>query len=242
MDWDSFFVVHRDLPREGPGSAEDVAWALELADVGPGAAICDAGCGPGGDSAALLKVPQAQVVAIDTSEAFIAQAQARFYYEPRFRAEARSMAEVSGLPEAPFHLIWCAGALYFLGIQNGLKAFSKALKPEGVVAFSEPCFFAEPSSHARAFWDGYDTQDAASILAAVEAQGFEVLGHQKVADAGWEAYYQPMEARIAKLRAGADAQLSKMLDLCAEEASHWRDVRAETGYLLVVARWKGSDA
>lgn len=47
MDWDAFFALHRDLPREGPGEAADVAWALEVAGVAPGARVADAGCGPG---------------------------------------------------------------------------------------------------------------------------------------------------------------------------------------------------
>jgi hypothetical protein len=45
-----------------------------------------------------------------------------------------------------------------------------------------------------------------------------------------------MEARIASLRSGADAGLTAMLDYCAKEASDWRAVKQETGYLLTVAR------
>lgn len=237
MDMESFFVVHQDLPREGPGSPEDVAWALQLANLQGKASICDAGAGPGSDSAELLKLADANVVAVETHAGFVSQARARLSGEPRFRAEERSMAEVADLPDAPFDLIWCAGALYFLGIEGGLQVFAKALKPGGVVAFSEPCYFVEtPSEHARAFWEGYGTRRCDAILDAVVAQGYEVLGHRKISEEGWEAYYQPMEARIAKLRTGADDRLREMLDICAQEAHHWREVRAETGYLLVVAR------
>ena len=45
MDWEAFFTVHRGLPREGPGTAEDVAWACGLAGLPEGAVICDAVCG-----------------------------------------------------------------------------------------------------------------------------------------------------------------------------------------------------
>ncbi|MFY0618090.1 class I SAM-dependent methyltransferase [Shimia sp.] len=240
MDKENFFIVHKDLPREGPGSPEEVAWALELAAVGEDAVICDAGSGPGGDSFELLKAPGALVVAVDTRDAFVAQANARFAHEGRFRAECRSMEDVAGLAEAPFDFIWCAGALYFLGIPSGLGAFSKALVPNGVVAFSEPCYFTDtPSEMAQAFWEGYNTKRSDAILKDVEAQGFEVMAHRKVSDAGWEAYYQPMEMRIATLRDGAGAALTKMLDLCAAEAASWREVRSETGYLLIVARRRG---
>ncbi len=61
-----------------------------------------------------------------------------------------------GVLTGPFDLIWSAGALYFLGVTDGLTGWRAALAPGGAVAFSEPCFFTDtPSDAARAFWDGY---------------------------------------------------------------------------------------
>lgn len=240
MDWEAFFTVHGDLPREGPGEAADVAWALALACLPEGAAICDAGAGAGGDVAALLAVPEARVLAVDTHPGFVAQMRARFAGEARVTVEEADMGELAAHPAGPFDMIWCAGALYFLGLEEGLSRLAAALRPGGVLAFSEPCHFVDaPSEAAVAFWDGYPVRDAAGIAAAVAAAGFENLGARKVAEAGWEAYYGPLEARIAALRPGAGAALTEMLDLCADEAAQWRRVKDETGYLLTVARWKG---
>jgi SAM-dependent methyltransferase len=240
MDWESFFIVHSDLPREGPGEAQDVAWALALASLPEGAAICDAGAGAGGDVAALLAVPGARVLAVDTHPGFVAQMRARFASEVRVTVEEADMGALAAHPAGPFDLIWCAGALYFLGLEEGLARMAAALKPGGVLAFSEPCHFVDrPSEAAVGFWEGYPTRDAEEIAAAVAAAGYESLGVRALGDAAWEAYYEPMEARIARLRPGADAGLVAMLDICAEEAAQWRRVRAETGYLLTVARWKG---
>lgn len=240
MDWDSFFAVHSDLPREGPGEAADVAWALALACLPEGAAICDAGAGAGGDVAALLAVPGAHVLAIDTHPGFVAQMRARFAGEARVTVEEADMAALGAHPAGPFDLIWCAGALYFLGLEEGLARMGAALKPGGVLAFSEPCHFVDaPSEAAVGFWEGYPVRTAPGIAAAVAAAGYESLGARPLGDAAWEAYYAPMEARIATLRPGADGRLAAMLDLCADEAAQWRRVRAETGYLLTVARWKG---
>ncbi|GGF53961.1 Methyltransferase domain-containing protein [Mameliella alba] len=235
MDWEAFFAVHKDLPREGPGSAEDVAWALELAALPEGAAICDAGAGAGGDVATLARA--GRVLAVDLQEGFVAQMQARFADLPQVTVRKDDMGRIAEFAEAPFDMIWCAGALYFLGLKPGLEVMRGALKPGGALAFSEPCYFTEtPSAEARAFWEDYPTRDRAGIAAAVAAAGFEILGTRDVSDAGWEAYYQPMEARIDALRPGADARLTEMLDLCAQEARDWRAVRHETGYHLVVAR------
>lgn len=240
MDWEAFFTVHSDLPREGPGEAADVAWALALGSVPEGAVICDAGAGAGGDVAALLAVPGARVLAVDTHVGFVAQMRARFAGEARVMVEEADMAGLAAHPAGPFDMIWCAGALYFLGLEEGLARMAAALRPGGVLAFSEPCHFVDaPSAAAVAFWDGYPVRDAAGIAGAVAAAGFESLGTRKVGATGWEAYYGPMEARIAALRPGAGAGLADMLDLCADEAAQWRQVRDETGYLLTVARWVG---
>ena len=240
MDWESFFAVHSDLPREGPGEAADVIWALSLAKVPEGAAICDAGAGAGGDVAALLSVPGARLLAIDTHPGFVAQMRARFAGDDRLVVEEADMADLSAHPAGPFDLIWCAGALYFLGLEDGLARMGAALKPGGVLAFSEPCLFVDqPSEAALGFWEGYPVRDAAGIAAAVAKAGYQRLGTRALGDAAWDAYYGPMEARIARLRAKADARLMAMLDLNADEAALWRRVRGETGYLLTVARWKG---
>lgn len=238
MDWETFFIVHRGLPREGPGSPEDVDWAMEVGGIAKDAVICDAGSGPGSDVAALLAhVPQGRVVAVDKVEAFVRATAERFGAEPRLRAVVGDLTELATLPEAPFDGIWCAGALYFLGLDTGPSVMAQALKPGGILAFSEPAFLCDnPSEAARALWEGYPAQDAIAIARAVEAQGYEVLGQRTVGDVGWEAYYQPLEARIASLRTGADPRLTAMLDLCADEAARWRAVKHETGYVLTVAR------
>lgn len=236
MDWDAFFEVHKDLPREGPGTPEDVAWALSLAELPPGASVCDAAAGPGGDVAALL-ASGGHVLAFDKTPQFVAQMQARLAGHDAVTVCTADLAQIADLPGAPFDMIWCAGALYFLGLDDGLGTMRAALAPGGVLAFSEPCHFEHPpGAAARAFWEGYPARDEPSIRAAVAAAGFEVLGTRRVPDAGWEAYCGPIEARSAALRPGADARLTAMLDLCAQEARDWRSVKAQTGYLLTVAR------
>lgn len=239
MDRAAFFEVHKDLPREGPGCAADVDWALGLAALAPDAVICDAGSGPGGDVAALLAhVPQGRVVAVDAHAPFIGQVAARFGDAPRVTGRVADMGRLAALAEAPFDLIWCAGALYFLGIGAGLAAFRKALKPGGLVAFSEPCHFTDPpSAAARAFWEGEaQVTGRAAILERVAQAGFTPLGDRRLPDAAWEEYYRPMDARIAALRPGADTALTAALDENAAEAAAWRAVKDETGYLLVLAR------
>ncbi len=236
MDWESFFTVHQDLPREGPGSDEDVEWACALAEVAPEAVICDAGSGPGGDIAALLScAPIGRVVAVD--KYFGDAADRRYASDPRVRGVKADFADLNQLAEAPFDMIWSAGALYFLGLENALASMARALKPNGVLAFSEPCRLVnDPSPEAVAFFEGYPMRTGTEIAEFARQAGYDVLGQRAVSDAGWEAYYQPMEARIKTLRPKADNALSEILDLCAKEAADWRTYKSEVGYMLTVLR------
>lgn len=234
MDWDAFFALHRDLPREGPGEAADVEFVFATARIAPNTRILDAGCGPGGDIAALLAAaPGAQVLAVDSHAPFVAQVEARFGSDPRVTARALPMQDCAG----PFDLIWCAGALYFLGLEAGVATLAQKLAPGGVLAFTEPCFFTpDPSPAARAFWEGHPTRQASDIAAAVGDAGLTLLGQRPLGDAAWEAYFGPLETRIAQLRPGASASLTAILDENRTEAQNWRRLRHETGYLLSVAR------
>lgn len=234
MDWDAFFKLHDDLPREGPGTPEDVAWACAMGNVPDHARILDAGSGPGGDIAALLDVaPDGRVLAVEMHQGFVDTVARRFEGDKRVTAKHGSMMREKG----PFDLIWSAGAVYFVGVAEALNTWRKALAPEGVVAFSEPCLFRPaPDEAVKTLFEGLLPDEEAGICAKVEAAGFEVLGTRRVSDAGWEAYYQPMEARIRDLRTGADEALNAVLNDAEAEIAVWRKHREDFGYLLVVAK------
>jgi len=236
---DAFFQLHRDLPREGPGDQVSLDRALTLAQAPSDSRMLDAGCGPGADIEGLLAwCPEGHVLAVDPHAPFVEQARVRHGGDPRVEPRVGDMRDAKG----PFDLIWCAGALYFLGLEEGLKALGEALAPEGVLAFSHPCWFVDaPSAAAVALWEGEGVNllDRDGVCAAVSAAGFDVLGVFPLSDEAWEAYYGPMEARIEALAATATADLTAVLEEGRREAAAWRQVREETGYLQVVARRTG---
>lgn len=229
----AFFELHRDLPREGPGEAADVAWAADVAGLPADARIADVACGPGGDIAALLAAaPQGHVTALDKTPHFVDAARAAWAQDNRATVLRADMAVIANT----YDMIWCAGAVYFMGITPALRQWRKALRPGGVIAFSEPCLFTDtPAQATLDLWAAYpQVTDAAGINAQIRDAGYKTLGTRQISDAGWEAYLKPLDARIAMLRPGADAALSAVLDEAEQEAAVWRAQRAETGYLLSV--------
>lgn len=233
---EAFWTVHTDLPREGPGEPEDVAWAAKIAGLKPNALICDAGCGPGGDIAALLAAaPEGHVTAVDSHADFVERIATSFPLD-RVNARQSDMLEITG----PYDLIWSAAAVYFNGIEAALSAWRNALAPGGHVAFSHPGYFTDtPSKGARDFWNGYDdVVTEFELRNEIEKAGYETLGIRRLSDEAWEAYYTPMEKRIAVLSEAAadDAELGEALEEHRAEIAGWRAHRDETGYFLAVCR------
>ncbi|GAA6175124.1 class I SAM-dependent methyltransferase [Sulfitobacter pacificus] len=233
---DAFFKLHRDLPREGPGEPADIAWAAALAGLKPAAQMADVACGPGADIGPLLAAaPKGHVTALDKTAHFVDAARADWRGDGRVTVLKADMAAIMN----SYDMIWCAGAVYFLGVTQALTAWRKPLNAGGVIAFSEACWFTDrPSDQAKALWDkDYPSMtDEAGITAQVVAAGYEVLGTRRLGDAAWEAYFTPLEARVQMLRPNADATLNSVLDRSEAEIACWRAHRDEFGYLLSVVR------
>ena len=231
-----FFKIHSELVREGPGDRESLDWALRQAGVARNARILDAGCGPGADIAGLLAhAPAGEMVAMETHAPYAAKAQAAFGGDPRVTVLDGDMA----CPPGRFDLIWSAGAVYFMGVTAALDAWRGHLAKGGAVAFSHLGWrVAQPAPAARAFWaEGYPGMtDAAGIVAQVAAAGYRVQAQRWLPSAAWAAYYDPLAARIAALRDGADADRTAALDAEQAEIDLWRAHGDDYGYLLIVAR------
>jgi trans-aconitate methyltransferase len=209
-----------------------------LAGVGPKAQLADVGCGPGADIAALLEAaPDGHVTALDKTPHFIEEARARWQGDDRVTLLKADMAAIHNA----YDMIWCAGAIYFLGTTEALTAWRKSLTKGGVVAFTEMAWFTDtPSEVPKELWnrDYPGMTDEAGVTARVEAAGFEVLGTRRISDQAWENYFTPIDARIAALRPGADEMLNSVLDEAEHEAACWREYRGEYGYLVFVVRPK----
>ncbi len=230
-EWEAFFTVHRDLPREGPGDAQSVLWALDLAGTPPRARIADLGCGPGADAAVLMQMrPDASLLGVDAVPHFVEAAQRRV---PEAEFRVGDMAQIEG----PFDLIWSAGAIYFLGVTEGLLAWKPALAPGGRVAFSEPVLLSEtPAAEATEFWMQYpQITDLAGIEARIAAAGYRILGQKLIVGGPWKAFFEPMEARLDMLKEGeVDAHLAQAIAENRREIALWKAAPDEIAYALFV--------
>ncbi|MDO8884497.1 trans-aconitate 2-methyltransferase [Pseudotabrizicola sp.] len=227
----AFFALHSGLPREAPGDADSLAWALDLAKTPVRARILDAGCGPGADLALLrAKRPAARLEGLDLHAPFI----------ERIRREQPDVTAGVGdmlAPDGVYDLIWSAGAAYGPGVSAALTAWRDHVDPGGVVAFSD-CLWRtpRPAPAARAFWqqDYPGMMDLPGHIARIEGAGYRILGARWLGAAAWEAYYGPLSDRVAALRHDADAEMAQVLNETQAEIELWRAHGGDYGYYLSV--------
>ncbi len=235
MSAQAFLTLHRNLPREGPGEPADIEWLGRQIDLPEGAAICDNACGPGADIGPLLELaPGAHVTAIDHHPQFLGQAAETWAGDPRVDLALGDMRH----PGGPYDLIWCAGAVYIIGIDQALTAWREALKPGGVIAFTEPCYFKyPPDSEVVELWAEYPAMTGEEGIAArVRAAGYETIATRRLSDDAWRNYYKPLMDRMGELYEDADDDLRAVLMAHAAEIKAWDEYGDDFGYLLSVVR------
>lgn len=242
LEQEIFWTIHRDLPREAPGSDEATLQAFAMLPGLPAAPqILDIGCGPGAQTVALAQVSRGMVTAVDTHQPFLddlARWAVQAGVAKRIRPRNTSMFDLDFVE--PFDLIWSEGAIYIIGFERGLRQWRRLLKPGGFVAVTELSWRRpDPPAAAAAFW-----QEAYPEMATIEANlarlmaaGYRPLGHFVLPEgAWWDHYYHPMAARIAMLREQyqGNPEIQTILDLEYAEIELYRRYSAWYGYVFYV--------
>ena len=202
-----FHEVYGTLPRAGPGGDEHTVQALESVPGATPRTVLDLGCGPGAQTESLARaLPMAQILAVDLLPAMVEEANRRFTdlgIRDRVHARVGDMAEPPVAPGSQ-DLIWCEGAIYFLGITNALRIWQPLLGAAGTVAFTEPIWLVDsPPEEVREWWvsEYPGITDDGGIQSQIEAASYRVIASFPLpASAWWDEYYEPMLTRIEDLR------------------------------------------
>jgi ubiquinone/menaquinone biosynthesis C-methylase UbiE len=223
MNWELFFEIHRDMPRQGPGDRQSTERAFRLMrDLPDNSKILDIGCGPGKQTIDLIRITDGTITAVDNHSPFLDQLQIQVQREglwDRIEIVKGDMTDLH-FHDGSFDVIWSEGAIFIIGFELGLKSWKRLLTPRGYMAVTELTRLKpDPPEEAKTFWEGsYPAmQDAETNIRAIEEAGYLTVDHFTLPDeAWWEDYYNPLQDRIEMLK-GRDRDNADMLEMLEAE-------------------------
>ena len=240
-----FFELFDGLPRQGPGDAASTLRALALVPgIGPRTRILDIGCGTGCQTLVLARNSPARIVAVDNHPPFVdlLNREARtLAVADRLEARVADMRRLD-FTDGSFDLIWCEGAIYNVGVAEGLRAWRRLLPRGGHVALTEVCWRKpNPPAECAAFWarEYPAIRTASALLEAIDGCGYETVDHFPLpATAWWDDYYRPLQQNVNAFRerypAAPDAR--ELADQCQREIDVWHAYQEFYGYEFFVVR------
>ena len=201
------FELHKDMPRQAPGSDSSTLRALRA--LGPfreGSKILDLGCGPGAHSLALARETGASVTAVDIHQPYLDQLEENAAAEGLSGLITTRNADMGQLPFASesFDLIWSEGAIYLLGFDHALREWARLLRPGGKMAVTEISWLKpDPPEEIRKFWNvAYPAmRSVEGNLEAAVGAGYQAVEHLVLPESDWwDGYYNYLERRLALFR------------------------------------------
>ena len=236
-----FFEIHKNLPRQGPGSFESTKRAFELVNAPSPAKILDVGCGPGKQTFDLLSLTHAHITALDFYPVFVDNVQRKIDavgVKNRVRVEQGDMNDMPFDRES-FDLIWAEGAIYIMGFKNGLEKWKAFLKPGGYIAVSEITWLKDnPPKELETWWrDQYPVQSTDANLDVIKNAGYKTVGHFILpAHDWWDDYYSHIEKRLPAFleKFKDDPEALQVVDMEKVEMEMHRHYSDYYGYVFYV--------
>ena len=205
MNWDIFFEIHKDLPREGSGRDEYTQKAFEMIPKIIQPNILDIGCGPGLQTIKLAKLSNGKITAIDIHQPYLDQLEKHTKEEKlsdRINILNKSMINMD-FSEEEFDIIWAEGSIFIIGFEKGIIEWKKFIKQGGFLAIHEMTWLRDnPPKEISDFWQRVYPQISTidNNLEIIRKCGYKFLGHFPLPeDAWWEFYYNPLEKRLKML-------------------------------------------
>ena len=205
MNWDIFFEIHKDLPREGSGRDEYTQKAFEMIPKINQPNILDIGCGPGLQTIKLAKLSDGKITAIDIHQPYLDQLKNHVIKEKlsdRINILNKSIINMD-FPEEEFDILWAEGSIFIIGFEKGIIDWKKFIKQGGFLAVHEMTWLRDnPPKEISDYWERVYQQISTidNNLEIIKKCGYKIIGYFPLPDdAWWELYYNPLEKRLKML-------------------------------------------
>lgn len=239
--------LHQHNPRQGPGDDAHTALALRLSgiDLAVPLRVADIGCGTGAAALALARLlPQAHITAVDFLAPFLARLRQRAAAAGVAERITPMQASMEALPfaDAAFDLLWSEGAIYNMGFENGVKAWRRLLKPDGLLVVSELTWITHTRPpELQAHWQREypEVGTASDKFGVLECNGYAPLGYFVLPPSCWLLdYYAPLRAGFSDFlgRQGHSEQAHAVVDEHEQEIALYEKHQAYFGYGVYIAQ------
>jgi ubiquinone/menaquinone biosynthesis C-methylase UbiE len=205
MDWEIFFDIHKDLPRQGSGRDKYTQKAYDMIPKLEQPLILDVGCGPGLQTIKLAKLSGGKIIAIDIHQPYLEQLRQSAEKEElldRIEILNKSMLNMD-FPEEYFDIIWAEGSIFIIGFEKGLEEWRKFIKEDGYLAIHEMAWLKDdPPQEIFEFWQQVypAITTIENNLDIIKKCNYNLIGYFPLPeDAWWDLYYTPLENRLKKL-------------------------------------------
>jgi SAM-dependent methyltransferase len=206
--------------------------------------VADIGCGTGASTILLAKELDAEITAVDFLPEFLDELQTRAKEHGVAERIKTLSCSMDALPfsDEEFDVIWSEGAVYNMGFEAGVSAWSRFLKPGGKLVVSEITWLsAMRPPEVQAHWDEeYPEIDVASAkIGILEQHGFCPEAYFYLPTYCWiENYYRPMQNRFDAFleRHGQSHQAKAIVEAERLEIALYEKYRGYYSYGVYIAK------
>ncbi len=203
-----FYEVFENIPRQGPGmnSSTRKAYKLIKINVPEKPEILDIGCGKGIQTIELARISEGEITAIDNYPYFLDCLQ-KDAERSGFSNKIKCIqADMNKMPfgSSSFDLIWSEGAVFVMGIKEGLKSWKSFLKQKGYIVLTDLVWLTDsrPDEITNYFEEEcLYVLTIPEVIAEAERNGYDCPAHFTLPDKGWtDEYFLPQQQIIDRLR------------------------------------------
>ncbi len=240
-----FFEIHKDIPREGPGSFDSTRRVFNLLNELPeNQVILDVGCGPGMQTFDLAKISNGKIFALDNHQPYLDKIDREAEKQNLTNRIVTQPGDMNKLPfgENIFDVIWAEGSVYLMGFGKAVELWKKHLKKNGYIVFSELCWFKnEKPEEIENYWHSVygPMQTIDGIIKFLANRDYQFIGSYTLPyEDWWTNYYTPLTERIAKLKEkySADKDALEIIDSELTEMKMHKKYSAYYGYSFFVIK------
>ncbi len=240
-----FFDLFHTLPQQGPGDTRSthMAWSM-LRDLPPQPRILDIGCGSGRQTLDLAAITGGPITAVDIHRPFLDELRQRAIEQGCIDRITIHEASMDNLPfeDASFDIVWSEGAVFIMGFNEGIRAWTRLLRPGGWMAVTDVAWLRpDPPEEIAAYWNTcYPAiQSIEGNIRDIGRAGLEFHGCFTLPSSSWsDTYFAPLERRVELLRPShaGDASILAQLDEVVEEIRIFREFHPWYSYLFSIMR------